>query len=299
MSLGPITAKRAIKRAAGWAAVLTSPWVSRPDRPRACILMYHRVAALDFVDPRLDDWNVPPPVFAEHVAALAEFAECVPLAQLPARLRASGPGERPLVCITFDDGYANFVDAALPVLSRHRVPAACFVVTSCVASEEPMPFDRWAQRHGREVGAEAWRAADWSALERALASGLVTIGSHSHRHRDGSRCDAQALADEAGRSREILLRRLGPAAAAAYAYPYGSSRLGHVSDAYVGAVRAAGYAMAVSTDLGLADAASDILRLPRIEANPLDSAAVLRAKVRGALLPYRVTDRLRMPRYAA
>ena len=30
-----------------------------------------------------------------------------------------------------------------------------------------------------------------------------------------------------------------------------------------------------------------------------DSAAVLRAKVRGALLPYRVTDRLRMPRYAA
>jgi peptidoglycan/xylan/chitin deacetylase (PgdA/CDA1 family) len=299
MSLGPITAKRAIKRAAGWAAVLTSPWVSRPDRPRACILMYHRVAALDFVDPRLDDWNVPPPVFAEHVAALAEFAECVPLAQLPARLRASGPGERPLVCITFDDGYANFVDAALPVLSRHRVPAACFVDTSCVASEEPMPFDRWAQRHGRGVGAEAWRAADWSALERALASGLVTIGSHSHRHRDGSRCDAQALADEAGRSREILLRRLGPAAAAAYAYPYGSSRLGHVSDAYVGAVRAAGYAMAVSTDLGLADAASDILRLPRIEANPLDSAAVLRAKVRGALLPYRVTDRLRMPRYAA
>jgi len=153
MSLGPITAKRAIKRAAGWAAVLTSPWVSRPDRPRACILMYHRVAALDFVDPRLDDWNVPPPVFAEHVAALAEFAECVPLAQLPARLRASGPGERPLVCITFDDGYANFVDAALPVLSRHRVPAACFVVTSCVASEEPMPFDRWAQRQ-RQPAAE-------------------------------------------------------------------------------------------------------------------------------------------------
>jgi peptidoglycan/xylan/chitin deacetylase (PgdA/CDA1 family) len=299
MSLGPITAKRAIKRAAGWAAVLTSPWVARPDRPRACILMYHRVAALDFVDPRLDDWNVPPSVFAEHVAALAEFADCVPLAELPSRLRALAPAERPLVCITFDDGYANFVGAALPVLARHRVPAACFVVTSCVASEEPMPFDRWAQRHGRGVPAEAWRAADWSALERALASGLVTIGSHSHCHRDGSRCDAQALADEAGQSREILLRRLGPAAASVYAYPYGSSRLGHVSDAYVGAVRAAGYAMAVSTDLGLADAASDVLRLPRIEANPLDSAAVLRAKVRGALLPYRVTDRLRKPRYAA
>jgi peptidoglycan/xylan/chitin deacetylase (PgdA/CDA1 family) len=305
MSLGPITAKRAIKRAAGWAAVLTSPWIARPDRPRACILMYHRVAALDFVDPRLDDWNVPPSVFAEHVAALAEFADCVPLGDLPARLRAAAPGERPLVAVTFDDGYANFVDAALPVLERYRVPATCFVVTSCVASEGPMPFDRWAQRHAvagtgeRRVPPEAWRAADWTALERALASGVATIGSHSHRHRDGSRLDAQALADEAGQSREILLRRLGPGAATIYAYPYGSSRLGHVSDAYVGAVRAAGYAMAVSTDLGLADAASDVLRLPRIEANPLDSAAVLRAKVRGALLPYRVTDRLRKPRRAA
>ncbi len=299
MSLGPITAKRAIKRAAGWAAVLTSPWVARPERPRACILMYHRVAALDFVDPRLDDWNVPPSVFAEHVAALAEFAECVPLSALPARLRAPAPTEKPLVCITFDDGYANFVDAALPVLLRHGLPAACFVVTSCVASEEPMPFDRWAQRHGRSVPTDAWRAADWAALERALASGLVTVGSHSHGHRDGSRCDAAALADEAGSSREILLRRLGPEAASVYAYPYGSSRLGHVTGAYVDAVRAAGYAMAVSTDLGLADAASDLFRLPRIEANPLDSAAVLRAKVRGALLPYRVTDRLRKPRRAA
>ena len=39
--------------------------------------------------------------------------------------------------------------------------------------------------------------------------------------------------------------------------------------------------------------------LPRIEANPLDSGAVLKAKVRGALLPYRVTDRLRRARRAA
>ncbi|HEY1252025.1 MAG TPA: polysaccharide deacetylase family protein [Thermoanaerobaculia bacterium] len=299
MSLGPITAKRALKRAAGWAAVLTSPWVARPERPRACILMYHRVAAVGFVDPRLDDWNVPPATFATHMAALADFAECVPLRELPARLRAPEPPRKPLVCVTFDDGYANFVSSALPALERYRVPASCFVVTSCVATPDPMPFDRWAQRHGAAVPPEAWRSADWAALERALASGLVTVGSHSHRHRDGSGCGAEALAEEAGTSREILLRRLGPEAAAVYAYPYGCSRLGHVSDAYVGAVRAAGYSLAVTTDLGLADAASDVYRLPRIEANPLDSAAVLRAKVRGALLPYLVTDRLRKARRAA
>lgn len=299
MTIGPITAKRAIKRAAGWAAVLAAPWVHRPARPRACILMYHRVAPVDFVDPRVDDWNVPPSVFASHVAALADFAECVPVGELRARLAESTPPPKPLVCVTFDDGYRNFATIALPILQRHRVPAACFVVTSCVGDEEPMPFDRWALRHRNGVSAEAWHPIDWPSLEKSLETGLVTVGSHSHRHRDGSACGAAELTDEAGTSREILRKRLGPAAAEAYAYPYGSSRLGHVSPAYVAAVRAAGYTVGLSTDLGLADAGSDVFRLPRIEANPLDSAAVLKAKVRGALAPYRMTDRLRRKRRAA
>jgi hypothetical protein len=57
--------------------------------------------------------------------------------------------------------------------------------------------------------------------------------------------------------------------------------------------------MGLSTDLGLAEALSDPYRLPRIEAHPLDSAAVLKAKVLGVLGPYRITDRLRKANRAA
>ena len=78
-----------------------------------------------------------------------------------------------------------------------------------------------------------------------------------------------------------------------YSYPYGSRRLGQVSDDYVEAVREAGYSFAVTTDLGIARADSDPLALPRIEANAVDSAPVLRAKAAGILAPYRLTDMLR------
>jgi hypothetical protein len=54
---GKIIIKRAIKRTAGWSAVLTQMFASPSSSPRACILIYHRVADLGFVDPQVDDWN--------------------------------------------------------------------------------------------------------------------------------------------------------------------------------------------------------------------------------------------------
>jgi peptidoglycan/xylan/chitin deacetylase (PgdA/CDA1 family) len=159
-----------------------------------------------------------------------------------------------------------------------------------------MPFDRWGTRVRSRTPAEAWRAMDWEQLERCAASGLITIGAHSHLHLNASECTPSQLHQEAEASRAVLASRLGEAHAATYAYPYGCTRLGEVSAEYVRAVQAAGYRLAVSTDLGLARAESDRYRLPRIEVHALDSPAVVRAKARGALAPYYVTDRLRSAR---
>jgi peptidoglycan/xylan/chitin deacetylase (PgdA/CDA1 family) len=296
--LGRITFKRGIKRAAGWAAVASAPLTSAASghAAAACILMYHRTARIDFVDPTTDDWNVHPDVFERQMRALSDCAETVPLEALAARLRdldADPDPARPLVCVTFDDGYASVVERALPVLVRYRIPATFFVPTAYIGGDEPMPFDRWGQRHRRRVDADTWRPVAWRDLERALRTGLVSIGSHSHQHLAGRGCDAERLAEETARSRETLRARLGPEQARAYAYPYGCSRLGDVPAAYERAVRVAGYDLAVTTDLGLARAADNPLRLPRIEAHQVDTPSMLRAKMRGALGPYRVTDRLR------
>jgi peptidoglycan/xylan/chitin deacetylase (PgdA/CDA1 family) len=291
--IGRVRIKRAIKQTGGWAAVLTAPLVTSAAGPRACILVYHRIAEIGFVDPQVDDWNVSPEVFERQVASLAAIAEFVPLIDLPARLSRPSSISKQLVCLTFDDGYANFFARALPVLKQYRVPATLFVVTNYIGKKEPLPFDGWSVKNGDRVSADAWRPINWEELENCLASGLVTIGSHSHRHLNGRECSRTQLVGEALDSKAILQTRLGQASARAYAYPYGSRRLGHVPPGYVNAVREAGYELAVTTDLGLVSSGSDNYALPRIEAHGLDSPAVLRAKVLGRLFPYYIIDRFR------
>lgn len=294
--IGRNTLKRAVKQTAGWGAVLAKSFGARAAGA-ACIFYYHRVADLGgFVDPQLDDWNVTPELFERQIGALAQVAEFVPLLDLPQRLETqNGASSRPLVCLTFDDGYASFHAHALPVLKRYGAPATAFVTTSLVGHEEPMPFDAWAQKNrARARGADAWRAMTWDELEECVASGLVHVGAHGQKHLRGSRITPAEMREEAEESRAVLRRRLGEGAARAYAYPYGSTRLKDVSPEYVEAVRGAGYELAVTTDLGLARSGDDLFRLPRIEAYGLDAPGVVKAKAAGALAPYRLADHLRV-----
>lgn len=294
--IGRITLKRALKRGSGWAAMTGAALTSvKRSAPQCSILLYHRVANIGFVDPQLDDWNVRPHRFEAQVAAIVEHAEVVRLADLPARLTETTTSARPLACLTFDDGYASVCTQALPILRRYHVPATVFVVTSCVALQAPMPFDRWSLKHSTHLPAEAWRPMDWNELETCVASGLMTIGSHSHRHLDGRLQTAEQLEDEVESSREVLACRFGSEHAALYSYPYGSARLGQASPAYRQAVSRAGFRLAVSTVLGVAKASSDPYLLPRIEAHEVDSPGIVRAKLRGALGAYTLTERLRHP----
>ena len=289
--IGKITVKRALKKGAGMAAAAGRNLLAARRPTGVCIFAYHRVAEIPFIDPNLDDWNVPPAMFEKHLAAFSEFAEVIPLEDVFRRLE--GPSSKPLVSLTFDDGYANFCTQALPLLKRYGIPASLFVVTDVVGLQRPMPFDGWSLANASKTPEDAWRPISWDELNLCAASGLVRIGSHSHRHGNGLKCTMEQLFHEAEESRAILRSRMGDEAGRMYSYPYGSRRLGQVSDDYVEAVREAGYSFAVTTDLGIARANSDPLALPRIEAHAVDSARVLRAKAAGILAPYRLTDMLR------
>ncbi len=294
--IGRIHLKRSIKRTAGRLAVLSRLFSRDPKTIRACILVYHRVAKIDFVDPRCDDWNVPPQDFERQIKALSEFGRIVPLMELPEKLRSAELPDRPWICLTFDDGFANFYQHAVPVLSRYQAPATIFVPTGFVESVEPMPFDGWANQNRQRVSDDTWRPITWTELEGCLRSGVVSIGSHSHRHLNGVRCQAQQFIEEAEGSRDILVKRFGAENIRSYAYPYGSSRLGQATPSYIDAVRNAGYELALTTDLGLAGPDSNLFALPRIEAHAMDGPAVMRAKASGSLRPYFLTDRFRKNR---
>jgi peptidoglycan/xylan/chitin deacetylase (PgdA/CDA1 family) len=92
------------------------------------ILVYHRVVAEP--DPLVPD-QVSASEFDWQLAALGRWFTVLPLREAAARLRG---GTLPVrsACVTFDDGYADNVAVALPILRRRGVPATFFLATSFI-----------------------------------------------------------------------------------------------------------------------------------------------------------------------
>ena len=90
------------------------------------ILLYHRVATLE-TDPQL--LAVTPENFAAHLDILREFAAPMSLADL-VRATRSSTAPANAVAITFDDGYADNLEFAGPLLHARQIPATVFVATA-------------------------------------------------------------------------------------------------------------------------------------------------------------------------
>ncbi|MCC7547511.1 MAG: polysaccharide deacetylase family protein [Burkholderiales bacterium] len=92
---------------------------------RLSVLMYHRV--LSRPDPLLPG-QMHAALFDTHMRALRTHFNCLPLGEAVARLREGTLPPR-AACVTFDDGYRDNVEVALPILHRHGVPAIFFIAT--------------------------------------------------------------------------------------------------------------------------------------------------------------------------
>jgi peptidoglycan/xylan/chitin deacetylase (PgdA/CDA1 family) len=109
-------------------------------RPRAVVLVYHRVG-----ERRLDPWRlmVDPEIFAGQMETLARDWSPLSLAEL-----VEGFGRRRLperaVAVTFDDGYADNLEVAAPVLLEYGIPATLFVATDLIDSGGPPWWDELA-----------------------------------------------------------------------------------------------------------------------------------------------------------
>ena len=176
----------------------------RPSRPGVAILIYHRVGAGSGLEV-----DLPTSLFEAQMAMLAGEHEVVSLGVALERLSGPEPPRahdprRPPVVITFDDGTADFVDVALPILERHRLPVTLYAATGFIEDGTPFPDD------GRPVS--------WSALADACSSGLLDVGSHTHGHRLLDRLSEAEVAAELDRSIALIGDRLGQAPVD-FAYP--------------------------------------------------------------------------------
>ncbi|MCM2389207.1 polysaccharide deacetylase family protein [Streptomyces albipurpureus] len=131
-----------------------------------------------------------------------------------------------LVGLTFDDGYADFTEAALPVLRHHGCTATLFVLPGRLGGSNDWDQDGPRRPLISEDGIRTARAAG------------TEIASHGLSHIDLTSADDERLRQETSHSRQWL-RQLTGTAPKGFCYPYGT-----VDGRVARAVREAGYTYA-------------------------------------------------------
>jgi peptidoglycan/xylan/chitin deacetylase (PgdA/CDA1 family) len=223
-------------------------------QPLPPVLMYHSVSPATAPDPHL--LRVHPDRLDAQLRTLRRVGlRGVSLGEL-VRARDAGEHSR-LVGLTFDDGYADFLECAVPVLARHGMTATVYVVA------------------GRLGGHNDWddgpRLPLLSADEvRQVVAAGYEVGSHSLSHASLTGQDAATLQAEVTHSRRLLEGVLDRPVHG-FCYPYGD-----VDAAAAAAVRTAGYDHACATrDYSVPERHT----LPRFYVGEHDTAPRLVAKL--------------------
>ncbi len=145
-------------------------------------LFYHRVA-----DAQPNDWTISTERFRRQISWVKERYDIVTLEEAQLRI-GTEENERPTVCITFDDGYADNCKTAVPWLLEQEIPFTYFVTSNHVQSGEPFAHD---------VAAGQPLTPNTVEQIRDMASAGVEIGAHTRTHTDlGQLDDEQTLFDE-------------------------------------------------------------------------------------------------------
>lgn len=125
-------------------------WCERRMRQGLTILMYHRVLPTDSCAAYpLQSLVISEGVFRRQMQWLAESCRVLPVREALRALKDAESFERPLVSVTFDDGYADNAELAAPILEANGLRGTFFVTSGFVESGEPMWFDRAADAWGR------------------------------------------------------------------------------------------------------------------------------------------------------
>jgi peptidoglycan/xylan/chitin deacetylase (PgdA/CDA1 family) len=211
------------------------------------ILMYHALSGSR--TPGFRRWTLSADRFEAHLDYLKNNGyRSVTVAELASWRTHGWPdtGTR-VVVLTFDDAYADFHAAALPLLTRYALTATLFVPTAHVGGHS-----RWMDGEG-----EGGRTiVSWSALVEITAGG-IEIGAHSHTHPELDRLPARDVAAQVRLPKALMEDRLG-VPVRSFAYPYG-----HYDRRVRRAVAAAGYTGACTMKSWAATPADHPLELPR------------------------------------
>jgi peptidoglycan/xylan/chitin deacetylase (PgdA/CDA1 family) len=206
-----------------------------PDGLRTLsILMYHKVN--DLPD---NPTTVPVAKFDEQLARLGELGyNVVDLDAVLDHYTVGRPLPEKAVLITFDDGYRDTLENALPVLQKHGCPAVIFIPVAYMEDRTPLPHETILLQRGMRNP-----TLDWGLMRELDASG-VRVESHGIAHRPLAEMSLDEAVREIAVSKLKLEEQLGRPVRA-YSYVKGSEA--HFHPVHESLLKQAGYEIAFTT----------------------------------------------------
>ena len=259
------------------------------------VLTYHRIASGEeaLIDPGV--WSATPEAFEVQAAWLARNVDVIGGDDLDSALHRRGRQ----VLLTFDDGYRDNVEQAVPILRAHGLTATFFLTSGFLDGNAAAWWDEiaWMGRRagdplattqhridgykrmsveeresylgrlavetgaGRRPAAET--ARDWMSWDdaRGLLGSGMTLGAHTITHPLLGGLPSERQRTEIGGSVRRIEERTG-ARVRLFAYPDG--REPTIDERLPGALRDAGIRHAFRNEPGIARAPGDPYRLPRL-----------------------------------
>lgn len=141
--------------------------LQRPARASgATLLIYHRVGG-----GTTDELDTGAPAFERQLDILSAHK----VLSLDAALDRLDVGDsRPSVVLTFDDGFADIYRNAWPLLRERSVPFTIYLASAYMGRTL-----RW---EGSTAKGASGLGLTWDQLTEMVASGLCTVGNHTHNH---------------------------------------------------------------------------------------------------------------------
>lgn len=211
------------------------------------ILMYHQIDASAPRGTPLRGLTVTPQAFNRQMWAL-KLSGFKGLSMRDLEPYLDGRLAGKVVGITFDDGYLNNLQNALPVLCRHGFTATCYAVSDMINGS-----NAWDQGLGIPqkplMGLQEWK--EWQ-------SAGMDIGSHTRHHCDLTSVAKEEAWHEIAESKLELERKLG-CEVRHFCYPYGK-----YTDEHLEMVAKAGYVTATTTNYGKFRHGDSLATLSRI-----------------------------------
>ena len=256
--------------AAGWFSNRYAWWRRPVDWRHPRVLMYHMISP-HRPSAKFNGLRVTPERFEAQLAWLKrngwQFFTVSELWEQWDTLPAKS------VAITFDDGYADNLHNALPLLEKYDAKATIYMVVD--RHDRDWSTAKKAHHNTGELAREP-KLSD-EELQRLVASGRIEIGSHTLTHINMRTLPADDKRRELAESRHLLQAQTGQAVAS-FAYPFGI-----YGGEDVALAREAGYTTAVTTIDGI-DARTprpDPLQMKRIKVSGKDNMLAFVMRMRG------------------